>query len=119
MNPQPTPADLDYAQRLVIAIYDKHWKTPGNDFKPFESISGCLSQIDNMTAGMVRANLGKDLTAELLVAINRHSAAVLAVRKAFGPPGEYGYGHPEGKALRELYDAHNALNAATDKIAAR
>lgn len=39
----------------------------------------------------------------------RMMAAVKAVRKAFGPPGDYGYSCKEGKALCELYDAHNAL----------
>ncbi len=47
-------AALHYAQRIAVAIYDKHWKEEPAAFKPFDDIMGVLSQIDNMVAGMKR-----------------------------------------------------------------
>lgn len=44
----------------------------------------------------------------------RAMAAIKHVRKAFGPPGEYGYGSKQGDALFELYEAHNALGDFQD-----
>lgn len=109
--------NLKYAQDLARSIWEKHWKDRSPDFKPFDDLQGVLSQIDNMTAGMVRANLGKDVTAELLLAINRQGKAVVEMHKRFGPPGDYGYGSTQGKAILELYDSHNALLDAKEKIA--
>lgn len=47
--------------------------------------------------------------------------AIKEVRHTFGPPGEYGYNTPQGKALCELLDAQNALageqEAMTDLLA--
>lgn len=34
-----------------------------------------------------------------------------AIRKAFGPPGDYGYETPKGRALNALYDLYNATLA--------
>lgn len=34
---------------------------------------------------------------------------ILAVSKAFGAPGAYGYGTPAGQALKGLYDLYNSL----------
>lgn len=42
--------------------------------------------------------------------ITRVLAAIKHVHKAFGPPGNYGYGTIEGNALFELYEANNALS---------
>ena len=38
-------------------------------------------------------------------------AAILAVRRAFGPPGDWGYDTLQGAALLALYDLHNRLAA--------
>jgi hypothetical protein len=44
--------------------------------------------------------------------LERARAEILAVRKAFGAPGDYGYGTPQGKALKALYDLHNEIATA-------
>lgn len=38
-------------------------------------------------------------------------AAILAVKNAFGAPGDYGYGTKQGAALHGLYDVFNTLVA--------
>lgn len=35
--------------------------------------------------------------------------AIMAVHKAFGAPGDYGYGTKQGDALLALYQAHDGL----------
>lgn len=37
--------------------------------------------------------------------------AIYSVHKTFGAPGDYGYGTPQGDALKELYDAFNKISA--------
>lgn len=39
----------------------------------------------------------------------RTRAAILAVRNAFGAPGDWGYETPKGDALRRLFDIYNEL----------
>lgn len=41
----------------------------------------------------------------------RTRAAILAVKAAFGVPGDWGYDTPKGDALRRLYDIFNELAA--------
>lgn len=117
-SPPPPDPNLLYAKRIAVALWEKHWRDPKIDWKPFDDLFGILSQIDNMASGMVRANLGRDITAELVLAVNRQLTAVRAIRQNFGPPGDYGYNSPQGKAMLELLDAHNALNAAIAKLTA-
>lgn len=35
--------------------------------------------------------------------------SIRGVRRAFGPPGDYGYSTPQGQALAALYDLHNRI----------
>lgn len=42
----------------------------------------------------------------------RVDEAIAAIHKAFGAPGNYGYEHPQGKALYSLYRAHLAVSQA-------
>lgn len=51
--------------------------------------------------------------------LTKARAAIMAVYTAFGRPGEYGYGSPEGKALVALYDLNNEIAdelATTDPL---
>ena len=44
-----------YAERLAIALWEKHWKNDAPEWKPLSGdLLGILTQIDNMTAGLVR-----------------------------------------------------------------
>lgn len=45
----------EYATSLARAIWEKHFKETAPDWKPLPDLIGVLTQIDNMTAGMVRA----------------------------------------------------------------
>lgn len=44
--------------------------------------------------------------------ISRTANAIAEVKKAFGAPGDFGYGTPEGRALLELYNLRPVLNAS-------
>lgn len=46
---------LRYAQRLAIALWEKHWKDDAVNWKPLPDLIGVLTQIDNMTSGLVRS----------------------------------------------------------------
>jgi hypothetical protein len=49
-------------------------------------------------------------------AIAEALGAINAVHAAFGAPGNYGYGHPEGQSLRWLYDCAQLLKPALDSL---
>lgn len=49
---------LKYAQRIAIAVWEKHWKNDAPQWKPVDDLGGVLSQIDNMVAGMTRKPTG-------------------------------------------------------------
>jgi len=57
---------LGYAQRLATALWEKYGKERAPNWKPLDTVLGVLTQIDNMTAGMVRKDeqpaeaVGKD-----------------------------------------------------------
>src|SRR5690606_23818839 len=44
--------------------------------------------------------------------LSRTANAIGEVGKAFGAPGDFGYGTPEGRALSELYNLRPVLNAS-------
>jgi len=44
--------------------------------------------------------------------LRKSADAILGVRKAFGAPGDYGYGSAKGDALKTLYDAFNEIERA-------
>ena len=109
-----TPEDFALAKELfhagILGMYPK-----GPVFA-FESLQG--SQMDGwLSVAQYVARRGATV-AEIVTPVRRAQAitrtlgAIKGVRKAFGPPGEYGYDSKEGKALLELYDAHNDLNDA-------
>lgn len=41
--------------------------------------------------------------------LTKAKAAIMAVNRALGSPGDYGYSTKEGKALNELYNLHNDI----------
>lgn len=46
---------LAYAQRLAAALAKKHYPEVAEKFTPYADLFGVLEQIDNMTAGLTRA----------------------------------------------------------------
>lgn len=48
-----------YAERLATVLWEKHWKADSPQWRPLSGdLIGILTQIDNMTAGLVRASKG-------------------------------------------------------------
>jgi len=47
------PDAYGYAKRLAEAIWSKHYKTIAPDWVPLDKLIGVLTQIDNMTAGLI------------------------------------------------------------------
>jgi hypothetical protein len=46
-----------YAEHLAVSLWEKHYKTDAPQWKPMTgNMAGLLTQIDNMTAGMGRAD---------------------------------------------------------------
>lgn len=43
-----------YASRLAISIWEKHYKESSPHWKPLDTLMGVLTQIDNMTAGLLK-----------------------------------------------------------------
>lgn len=61
--PQPAvPGEVvRYAERLAVTLWKKHWKDDAPEWKPLiGDLIGILTQIDNMTAGLVRSALPGD-----------------------------------------------------------
>jgi hypothetical protein len=53
---QPEPdAAYGYASRLAEAIYQKHYRQDSPEWKPLDDTLGVLTQIDNMTCRLVKA----------------------------------------------------------------
>lgn len=46
--------ELEYATRLATILWEKHWKSESPDWQPLPDLMGVLTQIDNMTTGLVR-----------------------------------------------------------------
>jgi hypothetical protein len=47
--------ETEYAESLAVSLWEKHWKTDAPDWKPLSGdLIGILTQIDNMTVGLVR-----------------------------------------------------------------
>jgi len=46
--------ELGYATRLATAIWKSHYKEVSPDWKPFDSLAGVLTQIDNMASGLTK-----------------------------------------------------------------
>jgi hypothetical protein len=55
-----------YANRLAEAIWSKHYKNTAPQWEPFDELIGVLTQIDNMTAGLISPPQCKPLTDEEL-----------------------------------------------------
>jgi len=51
---QAEPDAYGYASRLAVAIWEKHYKDSAPDWTPFSDLMLLLTQIDNMTAGLIR-----------------------------------------------------------------
>lgn len=50
----PEPDALGYATRLAGSLWEKHFKQDAPDWRPLPDLLGVLTQIDNMTTGLVR-----------------------------------------------------------------
>jgi hypothetical protein len=47
------PDGYGYALRLAVAIWEQHYKDVAPQWKPFDDLMGVLTQIDNMTSGLI------------------------------------------------------------------
>lgn len=42
----------DYAKRLAVSLWDKHYREHAPNWKPLDDLYGILTQIDNMICGL-------------------------------------------------------------------
>ncbi|HEX7072953.1 MAG TPA: hypothetical protein VF226_02850 [Hyphomicrobiaceae bacterium] len=55
-KPEQVPSDEHrYAERLLIALMEKHYPDRSPEWAPLPDLMGILTQIDNLTTGLVRA----------------------------------------------------------------
>lgn len=55
-KPEPVPSgEHRYAERLLIALMEKHYPDRSPEWAPLPDLMGILTQIDNLTTGLVRA----------------------------------------------------------------
>jgi hypothetical protein len=52
-QPAQEPDCYDYAARLATAIWKQHYKKTAPEWQVLDSLIGVLTQIDNMTAGLI------------------------------------------------------------------
>ncbi len=64
---------------------------------------------------MSETDIRQENAAEAIIAFQE---ATLRIHKAFGAPGDYGYGTPKGDALQGLYAALNAASGVGKKARA-
>jgi hypothetical protein len=50
-------AEYQYAKDLLLALHAKHFPDGSPDFEALPDLGGVLTQIDNLTTGLVRAPL--------------------------------------------------------------
>jgi len=60
------PDSYEYASRLATWIWEKHYKNESPHWKPLNDLLGVLTQIDNMTTGLVRSQPETDYEAEFI-----------------------------------------------------
>lgn len=58
MTQEEFDGPLGYATNLAIALWERHWKADAPDWKPLPDLLGVLTQIDNMSARLVRPAKG-------------------------------------------------------------
>lgn len=54
-QPEQNSEAYGYAKRLAEAIWEKHYKKESPHWRPFHDVLGVLTQIDNMTCGLEKA----------------------------------------------------------------
>ena len=69
---------LGYAQRLATALWEKYGKERAPNWKPLDTVLWVLTQIDNMTAGMVRKD---EQPANLRQALDRAAYALFQIKR--------------------------------------
>ncbi|MDR9177946.1 hypothetical protein [Burkholderia multivorans] len=61
--PQPAqadaPAELRYATELAVSLWRQHFDVSAPNWKPLPDLMGVLTQISNMTCGLVKAEAGE------------------------------------------------------------
>jgi hypothetical protein len=103
-----------YASRLAVAIWQKHYMKDAPKWKPLDTTEGVLTQIDNMTCGLVKE---KPIQPEQEpVAILNHAHGVHTFRnvKLKGlPDGEYLVYTHQPQRTEPVIDKSAAIRIAT------
>jgi len=106
---------LGYAQRLATAIWEKYWKQDAPEWKPEDDVVWVLTQIDNMTAGLVRPGVAQQpsdavrMYADALDAANKRIAELEAREWVIRDPrsDDNGPTHPRcPRCGMDMRDAH-------------
>ena len=71
---QQEPDDYAIAKRLAEAIYRKHYRAEAPNWEPLPDLAGVLSQIDNMTSGLVKAQQEQPASVDAYVGAREDAA---------------------------------------------
>jgi hypothetical protein len=74
----PQPDAYGYAKRLSEAIWKKHYQSTAPQWEPFDDLMGVLTQIDNMTSGLI--------TPPAAPVIDKSTAIRIATALGWTPP---------------------------------
>jgi len=47
-------AEYECARELAVSLWEKHYKDEAPDWQPLADLMGVITQIDNMTCGLVK-----------------------------------------------------------------
>lgn len=96
---------LRYATHLAEALWNKHWKAVAPSWKPLPDLLGVLTQIDNMTAGLVPAVVS--------------ASSPAPAQSGAGEDNEYVFDAWRGQSETELKNSCRRLNRTNGEAAAR
>jgi NTP pyrophosphatase (non-canonical NTP hydrolase) len=97
---RPQPDALGYAQRLAVSLKEKFPADHAPDWKPLDDILGVLTQIDNITTGLIACSTAMNKSAEPVAYAPFHEERGYLLSLAV-QPDQY-HAHP---SFRPLYAA--------------
>ena len=85
-QPEQDDEAYGYAKYLAECIWEKHYKEESPHWRPFDNTLGVLTQIDNMTCGLEKAQPEQKPVAPILLIENRGTPEERVIQLYTAPP---------------------------------
>ena len=85
-QPEQNSEAYGYAKYLAECIWEKHYKEESPHWRPFDNTLGVLTQIDNMTCGLEKAQPEQKPVAPILLIENRGTPEERVIQLYTAPP---------------------------------